>query len=77
MIHIAQTTRPGATKAGEAEGGKEMRGFCMVKPCPREMYNQTGLLTLGFKFSEKGHTITFICDFTSHVLQFSFQSSGT
>ena len=77
MIHIAQTTPPSARKAREAEAGKEMRGFCMVKPCPREMCNQTGLLTLGFKFSEKGHIITFICDFTSHVLKFSFQSSGT
>lgn len=38
---MAQTTPPGARKAVEAEGGKEMRGFCMVKPCPRETQNQT------------------------------------
>ena len=76
MIHIGQTTPPGARKAVEAEGGKEMRGFCMVKPCPREMHNQTRLLRLGFKFSEKGPINTLICDFTSCVLKFSFQSSG-
>lgn len=38
---MAQTTPPGARKAVEAEGGKEMRGFCMVKPCLRETQNQT------------------------------------